>query len=697
MRIGVDVGGTFTDAVLVNDETGTFHYTKTPTTHHDLAEGVLTGLKDILKMAGVTMDEVEYIIHGTTIGTNAIVEGRGAKVGLITTAGFEDVLEIRRVARPKEAAFDFGADNPPPLVPRYLRKGVRERINSKGEVAVPLDEESVRRVASFLKDQAVEAVVVSLLFSFLNPDHEKRVAEICRDLMPAVPVSLSSEICPEFREYERTSTTVMNGYLGPVIRSYMDNLTARLSAKFGQVTLHIMQSNGGTMTAEVAKKNASHLINSGPAGGAIAAAFVSRLTGNGMAVGADMGGTTFDISIIDRNLPKTTTWGGITNYPIKLPMVDLKTIGAGGGSIAWVDEVGVLYVGPRSAGSDPGPACYGWGGELPTVSDANLLLGRLNPDYFLGGKLPLYPERARKAIKAYVANPMNITEEEAAVGIIRIVNANMAKGISGNSVERGYDLREFALVSMGGAAALHAADIAGELNMGCVIIPPMSGNLSAVGMVVADIQHDYVKTFAKKDYETDPDELLIRFKEMEAEGVNQLMSETVSKEAVEITWSVDLRYEGQSWELNTPVETVRELSQEDIRKIVNNFHSLHQQIYSYSEPGEVVEFINLRVRVKGKNPPLSMQRKRGSRLLIKREWKTKRDVYFESIAWQSVPVYEREELDVGNRVPGPCIVEETISTALIPPGSLGFIDKFGNIIIRLNDEDIPGQAVGTGG
>ena len=485
MRIGVDVGGTFTDVVLVDDKTGLFHYTKTPTTHHDLSEGVLSGLRDILAMAEVTMGEVEYIIHGTTIGTNAIVEGKGAKVGLITTAGFEDVLEIRRVARPKEAAFDFGADNPPPLVPRYLRKGVRERINSKGEVAVSLDEESVRQVVSFFKDQAVEAIVVSLLFSFLNQDHERRVAEICKDRMPALPVSLSSEICPEFREYERTCTTVMNGYLGPVIQGYMDHLTARLSAEYGQITLHIMQSNGGTMTAEVAKKKASHLINSGPAGGAIAAAFVSLLTGNGMAVGADMGGTTFDISIIDRNLPKTTTWGGITNYPIKLPMVDLKTIGAGGGSIAWVDEGGVLNVGPQSAGSDPGPACYGWGGELPTVSDANLLLGRLNPEYFLGGKLPLYPEKAKRAIKAYVADPMSICEEEAAAGIIRIVNANMAKGISGNSVERGYDLREFALVSMGGAAALHAADIAGELNMRRVIVPPISGNLSGVGLVIS--------------------------------------------------------------------------------------------------------------------------------------------------------------------------------------------------------------------
>ncbi len=337
MRVGIDVGGTFTDVVLVDTRTGSFHYTKTPTTHHDLAEGVLKGLSEILDIAGAAIEDVDYLIHGTTIGTNAIVEGKGARAGLISTAGFEDVLEIRRVARPKEAAFDFNADNPPPLVPRYLRKGVKERINSKGNVVTPLDENSVHKAVNFFRDQEVEAIVISLLFSFLNPSHEQRVAQICREVLPHVPVSISSEICPEFREYERTCTTVMNGYLGPVIGRYMDNLTARLKKDYGEVTLHIMQSNGGTMTAKVAKNYASQLINSGPAGGAIAAAFISRLTGNEMAVGADMGGTTFDISIIDKNLPKTTTWGGVTEYPIKLPMVDMKTIGAGGGSIAWVD------------------------------------------------------------------------------------------------------------------------------------------------------------------------------------------------------------------------------------------------------------------------------------------------------------------------------------------------------------------------
>ena len=682
MRVSIDVGGTFTDAILVDEKKGSFFYTKTPTTHHDLAQGVLNALEEILRIARVSMKDIDYIIHGTTIGTNAIVEGKGARVGLITTAGFEDVLEIRRVARPKEAAFDFGADNPPPLVPRYLRKGVTERINKDGRVVVPLDENSVLKVIDFFREQKVEAVVVALLFSFLNPRHELRVAELCRRSLHGIPVSISSEICPEFREYERTCTTVMNGYLGPVIEKYMDHLTHRLREKYGDVTLHIMQSNGGTMTAEVAKSHSAHLINSGPAGGAIATAFISRLTENEMAVGADMGGTTFDISIIDKHLPKTTTWGGVTNYPIKLPMVDLKTIGAGGGSIAWVDEGGALHVGPQSAGSSPGPACYGWGGTLPTVSDANLVLGRLNADYFLGGKLPLYPDLARKAIQVHVADKTGLSLEEAALGIIRIVNANMAKGISGNSVEKGYDLREFALVAMGGAAALHAAALARELNMAKVIAPAMCGNFSAVGLAVADIQHDYVRTFARKETHLDPVELLRVFKEMEEEGRRQLLEERVSKDRIEISWSADLRYEGQSWELNIPVQRRDNMDQAALRSIAGTFHQLHQQVYSFSEPNGVVEFVNLRVRATGKNPSLSLPKEAKPVRPGDPQRKGTRKVYFEDAGWQEIPVFERDALPVGSKILGPCIVEEQISTTLIPEGYCGLIDEYRNIIIE---------------
>ena len=682
MRVGIDVGGTFTDAILVDEKRGRLLCTKTPTTHHDLAQGVLVAFEEILEIAGVSAKDIDYIIHGTTIGTNAVIEGKGARVGLITTAGFEDVLEIRRVARPKEAAFDFGADNPPPLVPRYLRKGVTERVNSKGKIVVPLDENSVFEVIDFFRDQKVDALVVVLLFSFLNPCHERRVAELCRECLQSIPVSISSEICAEFREYERTCTTVMNGYLTPVIAQYMDHLTRRLKEKYGNLTLHIMQSNGGTTSAQAAKTHSAHLINSGPAGGAIATAFISRLTGNEMAVGADMGGTTFDISIIDRGLPKTTTWGGVSEYPIKLPMIDLKTIGAGGGSIAWVDEGGALHVGPQSAGSRPGPACYGWGGTLPTVSDANLALGRLNADYFLGGKLPLYPDLARRAIEIHVADKMGLTQEEAALGIIRIVNANMAKGISGNSMERGYDLREFVLVAMGGAAALHAAALAEELNMAKVIAPAMGGNFSAIGLTVADIQHDYVQTFARRADHLDPGEVMKVFKDMEAEGIRQLGEEKVPGERIEISWSADLRYEGQSWELNIPISRANHLDRESVRTITGTFHDRHQEVYSFSEPMGVIEFVNLRVRVKGKNPAFSLPKEEIPPRASFAQPKGGRKVYFEEIQWQEIPVFERDDLPCGARVAGPCIVEEQISTILVPGGCAAFIDGYRNILIE---------------
>ncbi|MGD9139187.1 MAG: hydantoinase/oxoprolinase family protein [Desulfobacterales bacterium] len=682
MRIGIDVGGTFTDVVLLDEGTATFDCIKTPTTHHDLTEGVLDGLDKILNLAEVSIVDIDHIIHGTTIGTNAIVEGKGARVGLITTAGFEDVLEIRRVARPKEAAFDFNADNPPPLVPRFLRKGISERIDRDGQILVPLDETSVRTAIDYLKRQHVAAIAVSLLFSFLNPLHELKVADICREEVPDLPVSLSSEICPEFREYERTCTCVMNAYLGPVIRQYMDNLIDRLEKKYGEVRLHIMQSNGGTMSAAAARDRAAHLINSGPAAGAIAAAFVSRMTGDKMAVGADMGGTTFDISLIDENLPKTTTWGGVTNYPIKLPMVDLKTIGAGGGSIAWVDDGGVMNVGPQSSGSNPGPACYGWGGDLPTVSDANLVLGRLNPNYFLGGKLKLHPDRAFTAIKKKVADKMEISVEAAAAGIIRIVNANMAKGISGISVERGYDLRDFALVTMGGAAALHAVDIAGELNINKIVVPPMSGNFSAVGLVVADIQHDLVRTYAKKEPDIDPINLVKLYKGMEHDGIGQLISEGVVQKDIVISWSADLRYEGQSWELNTIIRPATSMTKSDLKQIVQDFNQLHQQVYAYSEPDEVVEFVNLRVRAVGKNPTLTLPgiKMPAGPIVVKAD--DTRSVYFETGGWQKIPIYQRENLAVGSELNGPCIIEEPISTTLIPVGFSGAIDEFENIIIE---------------
>jgi len=673
MRFGIDVGGTFTDVVLM-DDTGKFSYVKTPTTHGALAQGVLNGIADILRTSGQCLEVGDSIIHGTTIGTNAIVERKGSKVGLLTTKGFEDVLEIRRVARPKDAAYDFEVDNPPPLVPRYLRKGITERINSKGEIVVPLDEDSVHQAADFFRALGVEAITISLLFSFLNPTHEQKVAEICRKVYPEAKISLSSEICPEFREYERTCTTVMNSYLGPVIAEYMTNLTSRLNETYNnEVNLHIMQSNGGSMTVEMAETHAANLINSGPAAGAMATAFIANLVGSKLAVGADMGGTTFDISIIDGGVPKSTTWGGVTDYPIKLPMIDMRTIGAGGGSIAWVDVVGVLNVGPQSAGSEPGPACYGREGYLPTVTDVNLVLKRLNPEFFNEGKQRLYPEKAYEAIKAHIADKMALSVEEAALGIIKIVNANMAKGISASSVERGYDLREFILVTLGGACNLHAAEIATELHIPKVIVPPMCGVFSALGLLVADIQHDYVTTVSQREQDIQPHKLLSDFQELEDMGIQQLEKEGVKEEDVMVEWSADLRYDGQSWELNIPILNASNSDTLDIERIKSNFHNAHHKAYTYSNPDEMLEFVNLRVRVKGKTPQVRLPYYQHAPTPLDKAEKERRTIWLDT-GPAEVPVYNRARLGAKTSLVGPCLVEERVSTTFIPQGCSCVVD-----------------------
>jgi len=438
------------------------------------------------------------------------------------------------------------------------------------------------------------------------------------------------------------------------------------------------------MPVEVAKDYAANLINSGPAGGAMAAAFITKLISRELAVGVDMGGTTFDISIIDGGMPRTTTWGGVTEYPIKLPMVDMKTIGAGGGSIAKVDEFGVLNVGPQSAGSEPGPACYGTGGELPTVTDANLVLGRLNPGYFNAGREKLYPELAHQAIKEHVADKMGVSVEEAALGIIKIVNANMAKGISGSSVERGYDLREFVLVAFGGAGALHAAEMARELYIPQVIVPPMGGLFSAVGLVVADIQHDYVKTVSKRQGEIQPEELLTAFQALDEIGIQQLRDDRVDEENVELQWSADMRYEGQSWELNIPIAHNSVLGAKELEEIESGFHEAHHRTYSYSNPGEMLEFVNLRTRAIGKNPELTLPRYPAAPTPLSQALKEMRTVWLESGPTE-IPIYERDRLGVGTSVAGPCLVEEDINTIFVPAGDTGTVDEFQNFIISIEE------------
>lgn len=703
MRIGIDVGGTFTDVVLIDDQRGKIYYTKTFTTPKNPAQGVLNGIEKILNLADASIADLDYMVHGhgTTIGTNALIERKGARTGLLTTRGFRDVLEIARVERPDEGLYDFLVDTPEPLVPRFLRAEVDERIDAHGSVVHPLDEDSVVRAVNYLKAQRVETIAVCLLFSFLNPSHEQRVKEICQEVFPDASVSLSSEICPEFREFERTSTTVINAYLQPIVGRYLENLMTMLNEKYGAVQVRIMQASGGAISAEAARERAVNIVNSGPAGGAVAGAFIGNLLGDKQVMTVDMGGTSFDIGLIIGGVPRISSEGKFEGYPVKIPAVDVHALGAGGGSIAWVDAGGALNVGPQSASSDPGPACYGVGGELPTVTDANLVLGRLNPEYFLGGEIKLYPERAHAAIEKYIAQPLRMSVEQAAYGILRVVNANMVKGMAGSSIEKGFDPREFTLLAFGGAGPLHACELAQEIGMRKVVIPLYPGALSAFGLVTSDIRHDYVQTIAKPASALDFHALERAYKAMEHQARAALAEEKIAAEDVEIQWTADLRYAGQAYELNVPVvhnghlasrhalrESEREsddlrLSRQDIDAAVARFHTLHQKVYAYSSEKEGVDFINVRLTGIGQVPDVKLPRHKRASQTARAALKNKRRVYFAERGFVNVPVYERDLLKAGMNVEGPCIIEEMISTTFVIPGAAAKLDAWGNVVIAL--------------
>ena len=680
MRLGIDVGGTFTDLALIDDAGRTIHYTKTLTTPAHLEDGVLAGIEKILQQADGTFPNVDYIVHGTTIGTNALIERKGARVALITTRGFRDVLEIARIERPDAGLYDMTVDLPEPLVPRYRRLEVDERIGADGSVVRPLAEASARAAAAQLPDLGVEAVAVSLLFSFRNPAHECRVREILMEALPGVPVSLSCEIAPEFREFERTSTTVINAYLSPVAGRYLGALVCELERRYGHVDLRIMQASGGTMTAEAARSRAVHLVNSGPAGGALATATFGRLAGLDKVIGVDMGGTSFDVNLIQDGRPQTKTEGEFEGFPVKVPMIDVEGIGAGGGSLAWVDAGGGLNVGPRSAGAEPGPACYGLGGDHATVTDANLVLGRLNPDYFLGGAMRLHSDPARAAVERDVARPLRLSLEEAAAGIVRVVNANMVRGIGASSTQKGLDPREFSLLAFGGAGPLHAAELAGELGMPRVVIPPYCSVFSALGAVSSDARHDYVRTVAVGQALAEPKALEKVFTEMEAEGLDTLAREDFPRSRSLLLRFADLRYEGQSYELTVPVAHRGALTASGLERLLADFRRMHRQVFAYGDAHEPVEFVSLRVAAIGRVAEVRFPRLSSRRGAART--KGRRRVYFPGRGFLETRLYDREDLHAGQTFTGPSLVEERTSTTVLPPGWRGRVDGYGNLILE---------------
>ena len=681
MRIGVDVGGTFTDVILIDDN-DQIHYTKTLTTPENPADGVLNGVAKILKTAECPAEKIDHIVHGTTIGTNTLIERKGAKTGLLTTQGFRDVLEIGRIQRPPEGLYDFNVDNPAPLVPRYLRLDVEERIGAEGEVVVPLNEESALAAIEKLKAERVESVAVCYIFSFLHPQHEERTRELLTENFPEAEISLSYQVAPEFREFERTSTTVIDAYLTPRLKRYITNLREGLQRDFNCRDLRLMQASGGCMTADSAGGLAVRTVNSGPAGGALAGAFIGGLLNADKVMTVDMGGTSFDIGICEGGKPRISSDGKFAGFPVKIPIIDVHAIGAGGGSIAWIDLGGALNVGPQSAGADPGPASYGLGGTEPTVTDANLILGRLNPDYFLGGEMKLNIIPAEKAINEKIAEPLNLTLEEAAAGVIRLVNASMVKGMSSSSIEKGYDIRDFTLVGFGGAGPLHIADLALEMGISRAVVPPFASELSALGLLAADTRHDYVQTVMMNQEAIEPEKVNEALHFLEEGGTAQLEAENIPSDKREILYSADLRYEGQSYDLNIPLPYKKRLGSEDLARMIQDFEELHRRIYQFEAVDERVELVNLRVTAVGKSPKLEFPQHSEKTDIIPSKCQTGcRKIYFYGQGFIEAAVYLREGLLNGNRLPGPCAVEEPTTTTIIPPGAVGAVDHWGNLII----------------
>lgn len=682
VRVGVDTGGTFTDCVLLRDGQWPL-VVKLPSTPGNPAEAILDGLERLCAQAEVSFEEVDFLAHGTTVATNAMLQEQWAKVGLITTRGFRDVLEIGTQMRPE--LYRLHQHSPTPLVPRDLREEVTERIDPAGTVVEQLDKDEVSSVIERLVSADVESLAVVLLFSYANPEHEATARAIAEDLAPDIYVCISSEVSPEFREYPRTSTTVINGALAPVVRRYIRRLREELASRGLGRRLHIMQSNGGIVTGEEAEGSAHNLILSGPAGGVIAAAESAGAAGFASALTFDMGGTSCDVSLSIDGKPRQRQDMMVNgSYPLQTPTVDVHTIGSGGGSIGWRDHGGALKVGPQSAGADPGPACYGRGGAEPTVTDANLFLGRLDPDYYLGGEFTVYPDQARGALEK-LAIEMELDVERVAWGIIEVANANMVGALRVVSSRRGYDPRDFALVAFGGAGPLHATALARELGIRTVIVPSSPGVLSALGLLFSDVRHDFSSAEVVAMEAAKPATLEAGFGELEELGAEKLKSDGIPSQHMRLERSLDLRYQGQEYYLNIPING--EVSDVLLKEIVDHFHTTHESTYGHAAPDEPVEIVNLRVSTLGevehsvnKGAPADDNTSAGKEVPSKQ-----RLVYFEGHGWIETPVYRRVSLGLATELKGPAIVEQVDTTLIVEPGQQARADQYGNLIVTLGE------------
>ncbi len=680
-RLGIDAGGTFTDFVIADKTTGVTKLFKALSTPSDPTKAIENGLKLISEDLGLSPEDVvsscDLCINGTTVGLNALITHRGGKTGLICTAGHEDSIEIRNGH--KEDGFRYDPEYPAAvmLAPRYLRKGVRERVLSDGSVRTPLHEEDVRAACEALKEEGVETVAISFVWSVLNPAHERRAAEIVREMLPDVILTVGSDLYPQVREYTRTSTSVVNAYLAPVMRSYVGAVDAYFKSLGAKQPVRYFQSNGGLAVGSVMTDRSVYAINSGPASAPQAGLYVCAPFKKKNVITIDMGGTSFDITLTkdgQTNLNKNIDF---LRYRIGVPMIQVETLGAGGGSIGWIDSLGILQVGPQSAGSQPGPACYNQGGTEPTISDANLVLGYLSEEGLLGGRLPLNLEKARVAVKK-IAEPLHLTVEQAAYGMFTIVNNNMVNGIRRVSVERGFDPRDFVLVGAGGATAAHIIALAREIGIETIVLPKLASGLCAFGQIISDVKYNYMATAPAR---LDNAELYRRinqlFKSIEAKGVKHLASDGFAKGDIQVRRSLEMRYVGQVHECTVDVETF-EINAKTIDRIKDAFHRRHEELYTYSERHSTVEVVNIEATVHGliDKPRLPALRK-GKQLqdTLKEHRKA---IFSASGKGVRTPVYDGSALGAGAVIDGPAIIEEVTTTIVIEPGWVAKLHSSGS-------------------
>ena len=675
-KIGVDVGGTFTDFTLLNENTDELKFHKVPSTPKDPSQAIDIGLSELTKFYDVSAFEIEYFGHGTTVALNMLLERRAPTIGLLTTKGFRDVIEIGRQTRPH--LYDYTLKRAPSLARRVDRKEITERITADGSILTPIDMEEVELAVKQLRARSIKAVAICFLHAYLNPDHEILAGEVVRRLMPNAFLSLSCEVLPEFREYERASTTVVNAYVGPKMQDYLVRLEKNLTRNNVINSPHIMHSNGGMLTVKTAAKLPVRTCLSGPAAGVVGAATIASSAGYNNILAFDVGGTSTDVSLVLDGQPLFTSERTVAGYPVKSPAIDVAAIGAGGGSIAWIDGGGALKVGPHSAGAYPGPVAYGLGGEHVTLTDANLILGRLNPSTLLAGNIALDFEKAYVKMESQISNPLDLSVEAAATGIIKIASSGIARAIRGVASAKGNSPSEFSLFAYGGAGPLCAADVNEEVGCPRIIIPPAPGTLCARGILLSDLSFDFVRSLLVIA-EEDGWEAVMNNLEVLKEQANKLfINDEVIPSARSFKYYLEARYKGQSYELRIPLPG--QIKSNSLVEFIAAFHAEHKKEFGYELVERSIEIVNCRVEAVGKtSKPIS---EKATQNKTEPEVKETREVYFGSaFGWKETPVYERAGISHRAKVLGPAVIEEMSSTTILPPNYEATVDNRANLIL----------------